>query len=119
MLFTQTHEWADVEGQIATIGISEHAQKELGEVVYVELPAIGRSIKAGDDAAVLESTKAAVDIYTPLSGEIVAVNDKLRQNPELINQAAESLGWLFKLRLHHPKELETLMPLAEYRLLIP
>jgi glycine cleavage system H protein len=108
MKFSQTHEWVQAEGAIATVGISDAAQKEIGEIVYVELPVVGRTLQAGEEAVVLESTKAAVDIYSPVSGKITAVNEQLRTNPEKINQAAESEGWLFKLHLHNPEELSLL-----------
>ena len=109
MKFSQTHEWVKVEGENATVGISDYAQKELGEVIYVELPTIGHSVLAGDEVVVLESTKAAVDIYTPVSGEITAVNEDLRANPEKINHSAQSAGWLYKIRLRNKEELDFLM----------
>jgi glycine cleavage system H protein len=114
MKFSQTHEWVHVEGEIATVGISEYAQKELGEVVYVELPKVGHSIVTGDEVAVLESTKAAVDVYTPLSGEITAINEELRSHPEWINKSAESKGWLYKLKLRDQNELDFLMSKPVY-----
>lgn len=107
--FTETHEWVRVESQVATVGITDHAQKELGEVVYVELPTIGHILHAGDEAVVVESTKAAVDIYSPLSGEITAINTSLLETPHKVNESAESTGWLFKLRLSNPKELDVLL----------
>lgn len=107
--FTETHEWIIVEDKIATVGITDHAQKELGEVVYVELPTIGYSLHAGDEAVVVESTKAAVDIYSPLSGEITAINTSLLEAPQKVNESAESEGWLFKLRLSNPQELDSLL----------
>jgi glycine cleavage system H protein len=115
MKFSQTHEWVETDGQTATIGISDYAQKELGEIVYVELPKLGHSVKAKEEAVVIESTKAAVDIYSPISGEIIAVNDTLRENPEKINSSAELEGWLFKLRLHNPQEIDLLMSEPAYR----
>lgn len=114
MKFSQTHEWVRVEDQIAIIGISDYAQKELGEIVYVELPKIGHTVKAQDEVVVLESTKAAVDIYTPVSGKIIAINEKLHTHPETINQAAESEGWLFKIQLHKLEELDQLMSGKHY-----
>lgn len=118
MHFTESHEWVRIEGNIATIGISAYAQKELGEVVSIELPPVGRMVKAKEEVAVLESTKAAADVYAPLSGKVIAVNDAVKQNPSQINQHAETSGWLFKLDLSHPHELSHLMNEKEYRALI-
>jgi glycine cleavage system H protein len=115
MKYSQTHEWVKIDGEIATIGISDYAQKELGEVVYVELPTIGHAVTTGDEVVVLESTKAAVDIYAPVSGEITAVNEELRSSPELINSFPESKGWLYKLKLRDPDELDFLMSASVYR----
>jgi Glycine cleavage system H protein (lipoate-binding) len=99
MRFTPTHEWISIEGHLATIGISDHAQKELGEIVYVELPKIGQIVQSGEEVCVLESTKAAADVYSPASGKVIAINELLRETPSLINRAAESSGWLYKLEL--------------------
>ena len=115
MKFTKTHEWIKIDELTATIGISHFAQKELGEIVYIELPGIGKKVKAGDQVIVIESTKAAVDIYSPISGEVTAVNETLRESPEKINHSAESEGWLFKLRLDAPHELNLLMEEAAYQ----
>jgi glycine cleavage system H protein len=115
MKFSQTHEWIQQEGNNATIGISDYAQKELGEIVYVELPSIGQTIRAGEEAVVLESTKAAVDIYSPLSGKIIAINEDLKAFPEKINHSAEGDGWLFKLEIGNPTELNVLMTDSAYR----
>lgn len=106
--FTDSHEWIKVEGSIGTIGITEKAGRELGEVVYVELPAIGKQVKAGEAVVILESTKAATDIYSPVSGQIVEVNQKLLDFIEPINQSPEQEGWLFKIEMSHPEELDTL-----------
>lgn len=118
MHFTESHEWVRIEGNIATIGISSYAQKELGEIVSIELPLVGRMVKAKEEVAVLESTKAAADVYAPLSGKVIAVNETIKQNPSQINQHAETSGWLFKLDLSHPQELTHLMNEKEYRALI-
>lgn len=115
MKFSKMHEWVKIEGHEATVGISEYARKELGDIVYVELPTIGYKIKAGDEAVVLESTKAAVDVYSPVSGEITAVNLSLKDDPEIINKSAESDGWLFKIRLNNVHELDSLMAPSEYQ----
>lgn len=107
--FTPAHEWIEIEGDLATIGITDYAQKELGDIVYVELPTVGTQLKSGEEVIVLESTKAAIDIYTPLSGEIVDVNTLLREYPEKVNQKPESEGWLFKIKFTNQKEIETFL----------
>lgn len=114
MKYTQSHEWIAVEGDTATVGITDHAQKELGDIVYVELPIEGHTVKQGEEIIVLESTKAAVDIYTPVSGEITAVNTSLREYPEKVNHTAESEGWLFKIKMHKTQELDPLMDADTY-----
>lgn len=115
--YTESHEWVrpDAEQEIATVGISHYAQKELGEIVFVELPEVGVELKAGEEAAVLESTKSAVDIYSPVSGEVVAINEELFQHPERVNQSAEGDGWLFRIRLANIKELISLVSPQAYR----
>ena len=114
MKFAETHEWIQVQNQLGTVGISEHAQKELGDIVYVELPKIGEKIAAGEKAAVLESTKAAADVYSPVSGTITEVNEKLREDAGLINASATKDGWLFKMQLSNPRELDALMDASSY-----
>jgi glycine cleavage system H protein len=115
MKFTETHEWILVEKDVGTVGVTDYAQKELGEIVYVELPQVGKSLKAGEEAAVLESTKAAADIYAPVSGKIIEVNQSLASASELINQSPESKGWIFKIELSNPGELDQLMDLKQYQ----
>jgi glycine cleavage system H protein len=115
MKFSETHEWIEENKAVATVGVSQYAQKELGEVVYIELPTIGKTVKVGDEVAVLESTKAAADVYSPASGEIVEVNQALSQQPELLNQSPESSGWIYKLKLSNPADLEKLATEASYR----
>lgn len=113
--YTATHEWVEVlEDNIAAIGITEHAQKLLGDIVFVELPEIGKEIQAKDDCGVIESVKSAADLYTPISGEIIAVNDKLDTSPELINQAPYKDGWIVKIKLANQAELNDLMSSDEY-----
>ncbi len=107
--YSESHEWVLVEGEVGTIGVSNHAQNELGEIVYVELPEVGRQVTAGEEAAVLESTKAAADVYSPVTGKIVAINDTLTDRSELVNESPEDRGWLFKVELTDPKEIEQLM----------
>jgi glycine cleavage system H protein len=114
MKFTESHEWIKVEQGIGTVGITDVAQKELGEVVYVELPTIGKQVKAGQEIAVLESTKAAADIYSPVTGEIVEINQKLVDFVQDINRSAEKEGWLFKIKLKDPKELDSLLTREQY-----
>lgn len=112
--FTDEHEWIDVEGEIATVGITDYAQGQLGDIVFVELPTEGTTFDKGDDAAVVESVKAASDVYAPVSGEVVEVNDALEDEPALVNSDAEEDGWFFKLRLTNASELEGLMNEAAY-----
>jgi len=114
MKYTESHEWIVLDGEIATVGITDYAQKELGDIVYVELPVEGHSVQAGEEVVVLESTKAAVDIYTSISGEITEINASLRQSPEKVNHTAESEGWLFKIKVNNPQELDALMDEKSY-----
>lgn len=118
MKFTETHEWIDIKDNVGTVGVTMHAQKELGDIVYVELPKVGKQVKKGTEAAVLESTKAAADVYAPVSGTIVAVNSTLQQSPELVNSSAEKEGWLFKLELLNPKESDHLLERKAYESLL-
>jgi len=113
--YSETHEWADVADGVATIGISSHAQRELGEVVYLKLPEVGKIVRAGEEAAVLESTKAAADIYSPLSGEVAAVNSALLASTDSVNLSPEGEGWLFKLKISKPAELDELLEEERYR----
>lgn len=112
--FTDEHEWVDVQGEIATIGITDYAQNQLGDIVFVDLPSEGATFDKGDDAAVVESVKAASDVYAPVSGDVVEVNAALQDEPALINSDAEEDGWFFKLRLADLTELEGLMNEAAY-----
>lgn len=112
--FTEEHEWVDVDGDIATVGITDYAQHQLGDIVFVELPEEGKSFDKGDDAAVVESVKAASDVYSPVSGEVVEANGALEGEPSLVNSDPEHEGWFFKLRLADAAELEELMDSAAY-----
>ena len=112
--FTDEHEWLTVEGDVATVGITDHAQEQLGDLVYVELPAIGRAVKKGEEAAVVESVKAASDVYSPVTGEIVAVNGEVTGDPALVNRAPQGDGWLMKIRLADKGELDAMMDAAAY-----
>jgi glycine cleavage system H protein len=111
----KTHEWVRVHDAVATVGISDHAQHELTDVVFVELPAVGRQIKAGAACAVVESVKTAGDVYSPVSGEVTAVNPQLAQHPELVNSDPYGTGWFFQVKLSQPAELDALLSPAEYR----
>jgi glycine cleavage system H protein len=117
--FLKSHEWVRVEQDgTVTVGISDHAQGALGDLVYVELPEVGSSLKAGSGAAVVESVKAASDIYAPVSGEVIAVNETLSDKPETINEDAYGDGWIFKLKLDDSAELDELLGPDEYNELI-
>ena len=112
--YTKEHEWVRIDGDVATCGISVFAADQLGDVVYVELPPVGKKVTQGGDMAVVESAKAASDVYAPVSGEIVAINDALTSNPEKVNEGAEDAGWFCKIKLSNTGELDTLMDEAAY-----
>ncbi|MCR5873267.1 glycine cleavage system protein GcvH [Phenylobacterium sp. J426] len=114
MRFTKDHEWVSLDGDVATIGITEHAAGQLGDVVFVEVPQIGKAVKAGEAFAVVESVKAASDVYAPVTGEVVEANDALSGAPETVNQSAEGEGWFAKVRVANPSELDALMDKAAY-----
>jgi glycine cleavage system H protein len=113
--YAESHEWARDEGDgTVTVGVSDHAQDSLGDVVYVELPEVGATVVAGAEAGVVESVKAASDIYAPVSGEIVAINEALEDAPETINESPYDAGWFFKIKMSDPSELESLLDVASY-----
>jgi glycine cleavage system H protein len=112
--FTQDHEWVDVEGDVGTVGISEYAQSQLGDVVFVDVPEAGKTLSKGDEAAVVESVKAASDVYSPVSGTVTEGNAALTDDSSLVNSDAEAAGWFFKLTLSDPSELDSLMDEAAY-----
>ena len=112
--FTQDHEWVDVDGDVGTVGISEYAQSQLGDVVFVEVPEAGKQLTKGADAAVVESVKAASDVYSPVSGTVTEGNAALADDSSLVNSDAEAAGWFFKLTLSDPSELDSLMDEAAY-----
>ncbi|HLY46720.1 MAG TPA: glycine cleavage system protein GcvH [Stellaceae bacterium] len=116
--YTKDHEWVRLDGDTAVIGITDYAQEQLGDVVYVELPEIGRAVEQGKEAAVVESAKAASEVYAPVSGEVVAVNDALLGEPAKVNADAMGEGWFIKLRLADPKQFEALMDEAAYQAFI-
>jgi len=113
--FTKEHEWVRVEGDTATVGISNHAQEQLGDIVFAEVPEAGRSLRKGEEAAVVESVKAASDVYAPVSGEVIEGNSALADDPALINSDPEGQGWFFKLKLDNASELDGLMDENAYR----
>jgi len=112
--YTKEHEWISVDGDIATIGITNHAQEQLGDVVFVELPSVGKAVSKGGDAAVVESVKAASEVYAPVSGEVVEVNKELEGDPALVNREAEAGAWFMKVKLKDKGELADLMDKAAY-----
>ena len=113
--YTEDHEWIRVDGETATIGITAYAAEQLGDVVFVELPDVGKTLARGDDAAVVESVKAASEVYAPVSGEITAVNEALTDAPETVNASAEGDGWFVKIKLSDTSELDGLMDADAYK----
>jgi glycine cleavage system H protein len=115
LYFTKEHEWIRVDGDVATVGISDHAQEALGDIVFAEAPEAGRVLTKGQEAAVVESVKAASDVYSPVGGEVIEGNSAIADDPALINRDPEGEGWFFKLKLGDPSELDGLMSEGEYR----
>lgn len=113
--YLKTHEWACLEGEQASVGISDHAQREITDVVFVELPKVGRRIAQGESVAVVESVKAAFEVYAPISGEVVAVNDEIVRNPALVNESPHERGWFYRVKAAAPKELDSLLDFAGYQ----
>ena len=116
--YSEEHEWVSVDGDVATIGITTHAAKQLGDIVYVELPEVGREVTANESIAVVESVKAASDVYAPISGEIIEANGDLDGKPEMVNETPESEAWFFKIKLTDKSELDNLLEKSEYAALI-
>ena len=114
MKFSDEHEWIRLDGDIGTVGITDYAQEQLGDVVYVELPEIGKQVKSGDEMAVVESVKAASEVYAPVSGEVTEVNETLSDAPDAVNADALGAGWFVKIRLGDPSELDKLMDETAY-----
>ena len=112
--YSEEHEWISVEGDVAMVGISNFAQEQLGDVVFVELPEVGADVSAGDQIAVVESVKAASEVYSPVSGEVVEVNDAIVEDPAGVNGDAEGEGWFFKIKLTDPSELDDMMDAEAY-----
>ncbi|MEJ6594087.1 glycine cleavage system protein GcvH [Parasphingorhabdus sp.] len=113
--FTDEHEWVEVEGDTATVGITDYAQEQLGDIVFIEVPEVGTELEQGDDAAVVESVKAASDVYAAVSGEVIEVNEALEDEPGLVNSSAEEDGWFFRLTLSDKDELGDLMDEKAYK----
>jgi len=116
--YTKEHEWVSIEGDTGTVGITDHAQEQLGDLVFIELPEVGKELGQGDEAAVVESVKAASEVYAPVSGEVTEVNEALNDNPALVNSEAETGGWMFKIKIADPSQLDALMDEASYRELL-
>src|SRR5688572_16473230 len=116
--YANSHEWVLLDGDIATVGISDHAQEELTDVVFVELPPVGKTVDVGDPTAVVESVKAASDIYAPVSGEVVEVNDAVEADPALVNTDPYGKGWIFKLKVKNAAQLDDLLDATGYEALI-
>jgi glycine cleavage system H protein len=116
--YTKDHEWVRVEGDTATVGITAYAAEQLGDVVFVELPEVGKTLKKGDGAAVVESVKAASDVYSPVTGEVIEINAALEGNPETVNEAPEAEGWFLKLKIADASEVDGLLDEAGYRDLV-
>lgn len=112
--YTEDHEWVQMDGDMATVGITNHAQESLGDIVFVDLPEIGKIVSSGDEVSVIESVKAASDIYSPINGEISEININLNDNAALINEDAEMRGWIFKVKITNKSQLDSHMSLSEY-----
>lgn len=115
MLYTKEHEWLRIDDSVATVGISDHAQEQLGEIVFVDLPDVGKKVGQNEDMAVVESVKAASDVFAPISGEVVEINDTLADHPGQVNDSPEEKGWFCKLRISDPGQLEDLMDTDAYQ----
>ena len=116
--YTSDHEWVSIEGDLATVGITDHAQEELSDVVFVELPSVGQAVGSGDEVGTVESVKAASPIYSPLGGEVVAINTELEGDPSVINSSPYEEGWIFRIRLEDAGDLDDLLDAAAYEDLI-
>jgi glycine cleavage system H protein len=119
LLYTNSHEWVRVEDDVAEIGITDFAQEQLSDLTFVELPTVRDILNAGDEVAVVESVKAASDVYSPISGEVIEINDALESKPDVLNSDPYGEGWLFKVRMSNPAELEDLLSPADYHALLP
>lgn len=112
--YTKEHEWVEVEGDTATVGITNHAQESLGDIVFIDLPTVGKEVKSNEELCVIESVKAASDIYAPIDGEVIEINNKLNDDASIVNQDPEKDGWIFKMKMADPNQYNNLMTLEEY-----
>ena len=112
--YTEEHEWVEVNDGTATVGITNHAQESLGDIVFIDLPTVGKQVKSNEELCVIESVKAASDIYAPIDGEVIEINNNLSENASLVNQDAENDGWIFKMKISNSDQYNTLMTLDEY-----
>tara|TARA_Y100000590_G_C15150421_1_gene799644 strand:- start:117 stop:491 length:375 start_codon:yes stop_codon:yes gene_type:complete len=112
--YTKDHEWVDINDSVATIGISNHAQESLGDIVFIDLPSVGKEVKSKEEVCVIESVKAASDIYSPLDGEITEINETLKDDASIINKDPENTGWIFKLKISDPDQINNLLSLDDY-----
>ena len=112
--YTEDHEWVQMDGDMATVGITNHAQESLGDIVFIDLPTVGKVVKAKDELCVIESVKAASDIYSPIDGEVSEINEKLSDEAALVNQDAENEGWIFKIKVSNTDQFQDLMSLEQY-----
>ena len=112
--YTKEHEWVEVNGDTATVGITNHAQESLGDIVFIDLPTVGKEVKSNEELCVIESVKAASDIYAPIDGEVIEINNNLNDDASIVNQDPEKDGWIFKMRIADPSQYNNLMTLDEY-----
>jgi len=112
--YTEEHEWVEMNGDIATVGITKHAQESLGDIVFIDLPTVGKEVKSNEEICVIESVKAASDIYAPIDGEIIEINNNLSDDASIVNQDAENDGWIFKMKISNPDQYNNLMTLDQY-----
>ena len=112
--YTKEHEWVEVDGDTATVGITNHAQESLGDIVFIDLPTIGKEVKSNEELCVIESVKAASDIYAPIDGEVTEINNNLNDDASIVNQDPEKDGWIFKMKISDPSQYNNLMTLEEY-----
>ena len=112
--YTKEHEWVEVDGDTATVGITNHAQESLGDIVFIDLPTVGKEVKSNEELCVIESVKAASDIYAPIDGEVIEINNNLNDDASIVNQDPEKVGWIFKMKIANPNQYNNLMTLEEY-----
>ena len=112
--YTKEHEWVEVDGDTATVGITNHAQESLGDIVFIDLPTVGKEVKSNEELCVIESVKAASDIYAPIDGEVIEINNNLNDDASIVNQDPEKDGWIFKMKIADPSQYNNLMTLDEY-----